>query len=114
MSGLVPKILKWYTSAFFLIWGLGFLVMVKQHDHVGPLILAMFSFGIVYWQFKSRSDLSRQVIIASIMVLLAAAGASYYAYLDTFPFNQGFFAAWAAWTLLLGTPVIGWTYWKYD
>lgn len=113
MASLIPKVIKWCVSAFFLIWGVGFLVMVKQLDHIGPLILAMFSFGIVYWQYKSRNEIPREVAIASLAVVALAGAASWFLFIDAFPFNQSFFAAWSAWTLLIGIPVIGWTYWKY-
>jgi len=112
---IFPKVLKWCVSAFFLIWGIGFLVMVKQYDHMGPFILALFSFGIVYWQYKSRADIPKEVMLASLGVLVVAGLAALYLPEVRFPpFNFGFFGTWSGWALVIGVPVISWTYHEFD
>jgi len=88
--------------------------MVKQNGHPGPLILALFSFGIVYWQYKSRSEIPWQVAVASVAILAVAGAAALFLPVALFPFNAGFFPAWCGWSLLIGIPAIAWTYWNYD
>lgn len=114
MRELLPKVLKWMLSVFFLILGVSFLYRVHENGHPGPLILAVFSFGLVYWQYKSVKDIPKQVAIATALVMVAGGIAGYYVPLNEFPFNFGFFIDWAACSLIAGTPVIAWAYNKYD
>lgn len=110
---LFPKVLKWALSAFFLIMGLSFLISVQQTGHPGPIILAIFSFGIVFWLYRSASEVPWQVAIASLLIFAAAAGAALYIPVYSFPFNINFFLAWAAWSLIIGIPAIALAYRKY-
>lgn len=111
---LFPKVLKWDISAFFFILGIYFLALVEQGGHVGPLILALFSFGIVYWQYKKSDKMPWQVALASALVLAASWAAARYISLDYGVFGFGFYPAWTAWTIFLGTPVIAFAHQKYS
>lgn len=109
---LFPKVLKWNISALFLILGLYFIFLVDRGGHIGPLILAIFSFGIVYWLYKT-SGFSRQTAAVSALVLVASWAAARYLALDGGIFSMGFYADWIVWNLLLGTPSMTFAYLKF-
>lgn len=111
---LFPKILKWVISIFFLILGMSFLAMVENSGNPGPLILAVFSFGVVYWLYKSVNEIPKQVALTTLAILLITAGCAYFVVINSFPFNMGFYTAWSAWAIMLGVPIITLTYWKYS
>ncbi|PJB69236.1 MAG: hypothetical protein CO093_10905 [Alphaproteobacteria bacterium CG_4_9_14_3_um_filter_47_13] len=111
---LFPKVIKWCFSTLFLMLGILFLAMTKEGGTPGPIILALFSFGAVYWMYKSVSDIPKQVAFATVAIYGAGAAAAMYIPLDHFPLNTNFFIAWLCWSLMIGTPVIAFVYHKYD
>lgn len=110
---LFTKTLKWSVSAFFLILALLFLDMVRTSGNIEPIILAIFSFGIVYWLYRSANEIPWQIGAASLVILTLTAGVALYVPFDHFPFNVNFYLAWASWTVALGAPVIAILYRKY-
>ncbi len=120
MIDLIPKVLKWLVSALFFILAMKMLNLT-MNGASWSLIIAIFSFGIIYWQYTSKSAMGKPVMLASIGVLICTAAAALYlpAWLPFFPsgffpFNGGFFMDWGGLTVLLGGPVMAWVFDKYD
>lgn len=110
---IFPKVMKWYVSAFCTIWGIAFLKLVNE-GMIEALILAMFCFGMVYWQYKSRSEFPKPVLIATVITAALTVTCTMYIGIDAFPFNLGFFPALSGWAFVIGVPAATWAYIKAD
>ncbi len=113
MRDAFPKVVKWNISAFFLILGLYFMLLVEGTGNIQPIILAIFCFGIVYWLFKAKSEMSWQINFASALSLIIAGAAATYSGVTYGLLGMGFYPAWIGWTFLLGTPIMAYTYKNY-
>ena len=108
--------MKWSVSVFFAITGVYCLMMVQANDDIRPMFIAILSFGIVYWMYKTKDDIPKAVMFMTLFVVIASYGAMLYApyYLDLHQkiFTQYQYAAWLSWAFLGGWPIAFVTLWK--
>ncbi|MCB9990829.1 MAG: hypothetical protein H6867_05550 [Rhodospirillales bacterium] len=114
MGELIPKIIKWNIQVIFSILGLYFFILVKEIGHIGPMILGIFCFGIVYWMHKTSQELAWQIAVTTVGILIVSGTLANYGILDWGLYGAGFYTSWIAWTVTIGSPAIGYAYKKFS
>ena len=117
MAYLFVKVLKWFVSVSFFILGIYLLRQTTENDDIRPLILVIFSLGVVYWMSKETYEASKKVFLIGLGVVLLAGVA---ARLLVWPMLMdadvyiGYYMTWELCALAVGIPVMTYVFWKEE
>lgn len=108
MGDIFTKTMKWFFCSSFFVLGVFFFYLSDYNQDPKPIILGLFSFGVVYWLSKSFYELPKKLLLTNFGVLIASAVVAHYV-LD---FGLNFFIAWYGWLAIIGIPVMAYTFTK--
>jgi len=115
MVQLFINTLKWVTSTSFFILGVYCLRLATDEGTIKPIILVIFSFGIVYWMSHSTYEASKKVFLTGLALVLAVGLATrFYIWplLLSYDWDIGYYMSWGLSTIVLGIPIMGVVFWK--
>ncbi len=112
------KIFKWCLCATFFVIGCGFLAATDATGSIKPIFITILCFGILYWLSKSFFGASKSLLLVNCVVLGIAGACSWYLYqgFDFLSSWHGYdiFFEWALWCYVIGIPVMGFAFKKFD
>ena len=106
------KSLKWLIAAGLFIIGIVCLVYVRDHHTVKPMIISIFSFGLVFIMYKTN-DLNKPLLFSSISILAGAFLLNVFVAIDHPVFTYNFYLAWWLWCAVIGLPGMSFAYKKF-
>lgn len=115
MAYIFAKVLKWLVSVSFFVLGVYLLRLAMENDDIRPLILVIFSFGVVFWMSKETYEASKRIFLIGLgIVLIAGVVARFVLWplLLTMNFMLGYYMTWELCTLAAGIPVMAYVFWK--
>ena len=71
MSEAFLKALKWYIIALAAIVGTSAFIIASNSGSVKPVMLGVFGYGVVYGMSMYWKDLSKKLLLASLIVFLS-------------------------------------------
>jgi hypothetical protein len=108
----MAKTIGWLISMSFVISGLFFAQVMTDTGSIEPMILVIFSFGIVFWLSKTTYETSKKVMGSSLGMLILSAAVAKYIVADLLAewFGIGFYFSWEICMLALGGPVMAYVF----
>lgn len=115
MAEIFVKLLKWLVSISFFIFGIYCLRMTFEDNTIRPVILAIFSLGIVYWFSKATYEASKKIFLTGLVVVLVAGLAArifIWTVLLALGYEIGYYMTWELCSVAAGVPVMTYAFWK--
>ena len=106
MADNFTRFFKWLVSISAFIYGCSFLMMIEGSGHIGPLILAIFCFGIVYWMSSNTYEGSKKIFFATAAIIVGTGFIPMYFNPPVMIFEIGYYFSWNIWAAAIGFPVM--------